>query len=501
MPNSSRLTRIILGYGITAAFGIWLGISLQTQRNGVTFSHSKMDWIRHMVHTHYVDSLATDSLANASIQPFLSSLDPFSSYLPPVEKQAADEILEGNFEGIGVEYNLIEDSIRVVSALPGGPSELQGILPGDRIVRVDGMDVPVQGLDNEWVLRKLRGKRGTKVQLGIYRPSLQKTLQITVIRDKISIRSVELAWWPAPGVAHIRINKFGEKTHAEFASEFKKLRKQAPIQMLILDLRGNPGGYLESAVALADEFLKDNLLITYTQGFRQKRQNYITNQEGLFEEGDLVVLIDEGSASASEILTGALMDHGRATVVGERSFGKALVQQQFDYPDGSAVRLTVARYYTPNGRCIQRPYGTSPNTSPSSSKEDGFGGIAPHVVAKPAYHQWSETMKSLIGSGILYEMAMNFAESESAQRLKQSGQSAFMSTNLWQASEEIQFAQKLNNLGLTKTTFKQIEKSQIQATYQALVARLLFGNALYQQLTASTDPVLWQAVRLSRIKA
>ncbi|NDC72316.1 MAG: PDZ domain-containing protein, partial [Sphingobacteriia bacterium] len=207
---SNRMTRTILGYGTALALGLWLGIFLQNQRKDPQASNTKMDWIRHLVNTRYVDSLPTDSLVNASIQPFLSSLDPFSSYLPPIEKQAADEILEGNFEGIGVEFNLINDSIRVVSALPGGPSELQGILPGDRIVTVNGQEVPTTGLDNEWVLRKLRGKRGTKVLLGIYRPSLQQTLDIKVIRDKISIRSVELAWWPAPGVAHLRINKFGE---------------------------------------------------------------------------------------------------------------------------------------------------------------------------------------------------------------------------------------------------------------------------------------------------
>ncbi len=186
MPNSNRLTRTILGYGTTLALGLWLGIFLQNQRLESQSSNSKMDWIRHLVNTRYVDSLPADSLVNASIQPFLSSLDPFSSYLPPIEKQAADEVLEGNFEGIGVEFNLINDSIRVVSALPGGPSELQGILPGDRIITVDGLDVPATGLDNEWVLRRLRGERGSKVRLGIFRPSLQKTLEINIIHPRSS---------------------------------------------------------------------------------------------------------------------------------------------------------------------------------------------------------------------------------------------------------------------------------------------------------------------------
>jgi C-terminal peptidase prc len=455
-----------------------------------------MDWIRQLVNTRYVDSLSADSLLNASIQPFLSALDPFSSYLPPVQKQAADDDLNGNFEGIGVEFNIIDDSIRVVSALPGGPSELHGILPGDRIVTVNGHDVPAQGLDNEWVIRKLRGKKGSKVQLGIYRPSLHRSLKISVIRDRISIRSVELAWRPAPDIAHIRINKFGEKTHQEFVAEFEKLRKQAPVRKLILDLRGNPGGYLESAVALADEFLQEGLLITFTRGFRQKRQDYFTKNQGLYEKGELVVLIDAGSASASEILTGALMDHGRALVVGERSFGKALVQQQFEYPDGSAVRLTVARYYTPKGHCIQRPYGKDHPFQSHPDIGDSLGGIAPNLEAKPAALQWSASMKTLVGSGAIYDMAMNFAESETAQRLKTKGESAYISTTVWQNSEELQLTQKLNELGLAGTTFSPIEKSQILRTHKALVARILFGNALYQQLTASYDPVLWKAIRV-----
>jgi carboxyl-terminal processing protease len=493
---SNRMTRTILGYGTAFALGLWLGIFLQNQRKDPLASNTKMDWIRHLVNTRYVDSLPTDSLVNASIQPFLSSLDPFSSYLPPIEKQAADEVLEGNFEGIGVEFNLINDSIRVVSALPGGPSELQGILPGDRIVTVNGQEVPSTGLDNEWVLRKLRGKRGTKVLLGIYRPSRQQTLDIKVIRDKISIRSVELAWWPAPGVAHIRINKFGENTHQEFRSEFQRLRKQGPIQKLILDLRGNPGGYLESAVAMADEFLKDDLLITYTQGFRQKRQNYFTKETGLYEEGPLVVLIDAGSASASEILTGALMDHGRATIIGERSFGKALVQQQFEYPDGSAVRLTVARYYTPNGRCIQRPYGNDAENSRDTTDHDkNLGGIEPQIVVEPAYQKWSELMKSLVGSGVLYDMAMEYAESASAQRLKEGGQTGFKKADLWKDREEAALFQKSKGLGLSIANLNSNEKSQIHAMFKAMVARVIFGNAMYQQLMASNDPVVWRAVQ------
>lgn len=493
----------LFAYFLVLALGVWLGIALQSRRRINQGLLSKWEWMQQLIQAHYVDAIPRDSLEVSALQPLLSGLDPFSSYLPPVEKQAAEEALEGNFEGIGVEFNLQQDSIRVVSALPGGPSDAAGIRSGDRIVTVNDKPVPGKGLTNEWVLKRLRGPRGTKVRLGLYRPSWNKVFHCVVTRDKIALKSVDLAWWPAPGVAHVRINKFGAQTHRECVEALRTLQNQSPIRRLILDLRGNPGGYLESAVELADEFLPGRVLITYTQGEHQPRRDYYTQREGLFEKGTLLVLLDQGSASASEILAGALNDHDRATLIGERTFGKALVQQQFEYQDGSAVRLTVARYYTPRGVCIQKPYQLQHGDSPSVRDS---GGIAPDLRVASAYAGYSPALTLLMESGLLYEEALRFAETPEAQALKQGGQDAYFRQFRWAEPQIRRWVQR-TLLSPERSTPAATAPNDLQAklgpseldalalTYKAQLGRLLFGNALYFKVMAAADPVVAAAVQ------
>ncbi len=304
----------------------------------------------------YVDQVSVDSLHKPAIDALLAQLDPFSTYLPAEDMQAANEPLEGSFEGIGVEFTRLNDSVLVVAALSGGPSEQAGIRAGDKIVEVDGKPLGGAELTNQMVIQQLRGKKGSRVKLGIFRSGRPGLLQFTVVRDKIPIHSLDLAYHIKPGTAYIRLNKFAASTMQEFGDAFDRLNRQQKIERLILDLRGNPGGYLNAATELADEFLDGDKLITYTEGRMKAREEFKASRAGRFEEGKLCVLIDEGSASASEIVAGCIQDWDRGLVMGRRSFGKGTVQEQFDLQGGAGLRLTVARYYTPSGRCIQKPY-------------------------------------------------------------------------------------------------------------------------------------------------
>jgi carboxyl-terminal processing protease len=346
--------------GLTTLIGMWAGYRLRDggplgpQPVGATPNH--LNEVLRLISEVYVDPVATDTLHRPAIDALLSQLDPFSAYLPAEDLQTANEPLEGSFEGIGVEFTRLNDSVLVVAAISGGPSEQAGIRAGDKIVEVDGQPLVGPELTNTQVIRTLRGKKGSRVQLGITRVGQTGLLQFTVVRDKIPIHSLDLAYHIRPGTAYIRLNKFAASTMEEFGEAFDRLNRQQKIERLILDLRGNPGGYLNAATELADEFLDGNKLITYTEGRRQPKQAFHAERRGRFERGELVVLIDEGSASASEIIAGCVQDWDRGVVMGRRSFGKGTVQEQFNLSDGAGLRLTVARYYTPSGRCIQKPF-------------------------------------------------------------------------------------------------------------------------------------------------
>ena len=308
----------------------------------------------------YVDDVDEQKLVEDAIRGMLSKLDPHSSYMTPKEVKDANEPLSGNFEGIGVQFNMIEDTLLVIQPVVNGPSEKVGIIAGDRIVSVNDSTIAGVKMSKEEIMKRLRGPKGTKVKLGVIRQGIKDRLTFTVVRDKIPVKSVDAVYMIRPEIGYIRIGNFGATTHQEFMEGLKTLRDQG-MQHLILDLQENGGGYLKAAVDIANEFLQRGDLIVYTEGRKVPRTEYKADGGGVMRDGKVVVLVDSYTASAAEIVTGAIQDQDRGIVVGRRTFGKGLVQRPLDMPDGSMIRLTIAHYYTPSGRCIQKPYKKGEN--------------------------------------------------------------------------------------------------------------------------------------------
>ena len=303
----------------------------------------------------YVDSVNEQKLVEDGIRGMLEKLDPHSTYTDAKETKAMNEPLQGDFEGIGVQFNMIEDTLVVIQPVVNGPSQKVGILAGDRIVSVNDSTIAGVKMPRIDIMKMLRGKKGTKVKLGIVRRGVKGVLTFVVTRAKIPVHTINASYMIRPNVGYIRIESFGMKTHEEFMDAVRGLEKQG-MKSLILDLQDNGGGYLQAAVQIANEFLKDNEMIVYTEGRNVRRQNYKAIGNGRLQKMRVYVLVNEFTASAAEIVTGAIQDNDRGTVVGRRTFGKGLVQRPFDFPDGSMMRLTIAHYYTPSGRCIQKPY-------------------------------------------------------------------------------------------------------------------------------------------------
>jgi carboxyl-terminal processing protease len=323
--------------------------------SGDDSSLRKLQFTEMAITNLYVDSVDEKKLVEDAIRGMLDKLDPHSSYLTPKEVKNLNEPLNGNFEGIGVQFNMIEDTLLVIQPVTNGPSEKVGILAGDRIVLVNDTTIAGVKMAKEEIMKRLRGPKGTKVHLGIVRQGIKDILEFTVVRDKIPVKSIDATYMIRPGIGYIRIGNFGATTHQEFLESLDKLREQGMTD-LILDLQENGGGYLKAAVDIAEEFLQKGDLIVYTEGRRVPRTEYTANGGGAFLTGKVVVLVDGYTASAAEIVTGAIQDQDRGIVVGRRTFGKGLVQRPIDLPDGSMIRLTIAHYYTPSGRCIQKPY-------------------------------------------------------------------------------------------------------------------------------------------------
>lgn len=336
-------------------------ISAQYRLNGGDESPlRKLQFAEMAITNLYVDSVDEKKLAEDAIRGMLDKLDPHSSYMTPKEVKESNEPLNGNFEGIGVQFNMIEDTLLVIQPVTNGPSEKAGIIAGDRIVSVNDTAIAGVKMSKEEIMKRLRGPKGTKVHLGIVRQGIKDLLKFTITRAKIPVKSIDATYMIRPGIGYIRIGNFGANTHQEFLESMEKLHSQG-MEHLILDLQENGGGYLKAAVDIANEFLGKGDLIVYTEGRRVPRTEYTADGDGIFTKGKVVVLVDGYTASAAEIVTGAIQDHDRGIVVGRRTFGKGLVQRPIDLPDGSMIRLTIAHYYTPSGRCIQKPYKKGDN--------------------------------------------------------------------------------------------------------------------------------------------
>jgi len=328
----------------------------QNKSSTLSIKSNKITSILNHIENNYVDSIDIDLLIESAINQTLIHLDPHSIYMSTEEVKASMESMQGSFDGIGIEFSIHRDTIIIINVIPNGPSEKRGLQAGERIILIEGENVAGIGITNNEVITKLRGKRGTSVKIGVENTQDTVTRIINLTRDKIPLVSLDVAYEIYPGVGYIKLNRFSATTFSEFKAELKKLQKQNNITSLILDLRGNTGGYLDQAIKILNEFFGDNELLVYTEGVSRKKQEYFSDSFGIFKKGEVCVLIDEGSASASEIIAGAIQDNDRGIIVGEQSFGKGLVQEQIPLKDGSLIRLTVARYHTPSGRCIQKPY-------------------------------------------------------------------------------------------------------------------------------------------------
>jgi carboxyl-terminal processing protease len=398
----------------------------------------KFDDVLNLIETKYVEHPDYMALVDEAIVGMVKELDPHSEYMTAEEYKKMSEPLTGNFEGIGIQFNITKDTITVVSPISGGPSEKLGIRSGDKIVVIEDTVVAGIGITNRDVIDKLRGDKGTEVDIKILRRGVRDLIDYTIVRDKIPIFSLDAAYMLTEDIGYIKLNRFSQSTMKEFYEALDELEPQG-MQNLVLDLRGNSGGYLNTAIQLSDEFLSERELVVYTEGVSNpKRESFATNR-GRFEKGKLVVLIDEGSASASEIVAGAIQDHDRGLIVGRRSFGKGLVQRPFKLRDGSTLKLTTARYYTPAGRCIQRPYEEGNDEyrkenqrrrdngeffsldSAEVNEEDqyftdnkrvvyGGGGILPDVFVPLDTSENSEFLTELLSNGLFYQYINEYVD-------------------------------------------------------------------------------------------
>lgn len=479
----------------------------------------KLEQLLYHIDRMYVDDVNKQQLVDAAIVRMLEELDPHSIYIPKEDLEEVNEPLKGNFEGVGIQFNIIRDTIYVVDAIPGGPSERLGIRSGDRILQIEEEKVAGVNFKNNDVMKRLRGKKGTKVKVSIGRKGEPAPMEFVITRDKIPIYSVDAGYMASPTVGYIKVSRFSATTMKEFREKMDELKAMG-MQDLILDLQGNGGGYLRTAIEMADEFLGDKKLVVYTEGRTSPREDTYATKEGRFEKGRLVVLVDEGSASASEIVGGAMQDWDRGVIVGRRSFGKGLVQRPVMLPDGSAVRLTVSRYYTPSGRCIQKSYeegvdayrmekGTRFETGELTNLDSihpadtvkyytmnkrvvyGGGGIMPDVFVAIDTTLSSEYFGQLVRKGVLNTFALNYVD-EHRDELLQRYTSVEHFRNTFAVGEVMLDA--LEAFGSREGVEAEpigMERSQelIALRLKALIARDLWDTAAYWQVINAENPV------------
>ncbi len=479
-----------------------------------------------LINNFYVDTLNMPKLVEKAIVATLKDLDPHSAYISKKDVEKANEPLVGSFEGIGVTFQLFKDTILVIAPVPGGPSDKVGILAGDKIIKVNGKNAFGPKINNDWVMNHLRGKKGTKVVVGIYRKGISHLLDFTIIRDKIPLKSLDAAFMLNKKTGYIKLNRFARTSKDEFDKALDSL-KRLGMKNLVFDLRGNSGGYLSAAQGIADEFLPNGKLIVYTKGIHSPRRELKASAAGGFEKGKLIVLINEGSASASEIVSGALQDWDRALLIGRRSFGKGLVQRPFRLPDGSVVRLTVARYFTPSGRWIQKPYNHGveayyddleermkhgelihPDSIhfPDSLKFHtadgrvvyGGGGIMPDIFVPWDSARYDEMYANLIRKGVFNTFVNEYLDkNRSALHKEYSNIEDF--EHHFQLSDESfdEFLSDAGKVGLKPDRKTLAEKKAfIELQMKALIARDLFNQNAYFEVTAPLDHGINKALQI-----
>ncbi len=513
-------------FAVVLILGMYFGFKFSDEIREATRSKSgnKFDQILRLIDKKYVDSVNLKDIQDQTIEDLLSKLDPHSIYIPAENVSEVNETLEGNFDGIGIEFFLLKDTIYVVSAISGGPSEQLGIRSGDKIIKINGKLMAGKKIKNSDVTSNLRGESGSIVKVSILRKGVQKLIDFTIKRGKIPLNSVDVSYMAAPTIGYIKINTFAASTYDEFYESIAKLKSEG-LQSLILDLRGNPGGYLTTAIMIADEFLGDKKLIVYTMGNSSPKKQEFATSAGNFEKGKLIVMVDEGSASASEIVSGAVQDWDRGIIVGRRSFGKGLVQEQASLLDGSSLRLTIARYYTPTGRCIQKPYkngedygsdmvnrylhGELTNAdsilnnkseqfkTPGGKTVYGGGGITPDVFIPLDTSDYSVFYGRLVSEGILSEFCYNYSDLNKAKFQSLKTINDFI--NGFEVTNEVfdQLLQFAKKKGLNYQN-KDLSKSgtSIKIQLKAIIARQYFKNEGYYRIMSALDMGLQKSVEL-----
>ena len=514
-------------YSVILVVGVLFGIYI-AQSHGVVTKKSGdntlfINDIFSLIDEEYVDTVNMNDLQMKAVTHVLESMDPHSEYIKPEIVDEVNENLQGSFHGIGVTFRIEKDTIAIISTIKGGPSEKVGVMAGDRIVYVGDSLVAGNKITNKTAMSLLKGERRTKVNVKIKRRGVDDLLDFTITRDVIPTYSVDVAYMIDDEIGFIKMTKFSATTHKEFVQAVKKL-KSSGMTKLILDLRGNTGGYLGEAVGVVDEMLADNNLIVYTQGEHRDRSYIFSRHRGLWENNDVAVLIDEGSASASEIVAGALQDNDRGVIIGRRSFGKGLVQEQFDLGENGAVRLTVARYYTPTGRCIQKPF-TGDKTeylleeyaryetgemfnvdsihfadslkyvTPGGKTVYGGGGIMPDIYVALENDSTRYFFNKMANAGILFQYAFDYADTHRNDILKYGDAKTF--------NEKFVFTDAMFNELIQRTEEKKIKgtaadkakaRELSEPLFKAYVARDVFGDESFYLIYEPMDDILQKAI-------
>lgn len=517
---------------LAVVIGILIGNRLNrnsgnSQASFAASGTTKLDAVLELIQSSYVDSISTDTLIEKAIPQILKNLDPHTAYIPSKDLVGVEEEMRGNFGGIGVQFSIQNDTVMVVDVISGGPSSKVGIMPGDRIVTVNDTLLAGKGIKNEKVLTKLRGEKGTKVDVGIKRKGFKDLFAFKITRGEIPIYSVDVSYMINPNTGFIKVSRFGEHTYQEFMNGMKKL-DQLGMKNVIVDLRGNPGGYLNAVIKMVNEFLDKGELIVYTQGNSQPRKTFNADNNGTYRDKGILVLIDDFSASASEIFAGAIQDNDRGWILGRRSFGKGLVQEQIPFSDGSALRLTVARYYTPSGRCIQKPYdkGTDEyykdimdraihgefQKADSIKYSDtvkystlggrtvhGGGGIMPDFFVPADTLGYSSYFSKVTQKGLVYQFGLDYADLNRnvLSRLTNSSEFEKYFQNKDILQQFVAFATKkgvTSSNGDLKTSSKIID-NQIKA----YIARNILGEEGFYPMIKNIDKVLLEAIEKSKI--